>query len=416
MTEIRTLKNGVKIIMEDLPYLQSVAVGLWFKTGSADETDDISGISHFIEHMMFKGTENRTAKDIAGDIDKIGGQFNAFTSKEYTCYYVKTISDNYKKAADVLVDMMTNSLFDDEEMNRERKVILEEIKMSNDSPDDYAHDKAMELVFKGTPYSKPIIGTPESLADMDSKAIKKYIKEQYTRDSLVISVAGNFDKEDVCRYFENKFTSLTESKAKRITQKEPYKPAYQVLVKDIEQSHIFLINRNINVEDKRYYPLSIVNNALGGSMSSRLFQNIRERKGLAYSVFSAFSSMSDDGYFMMYAGVSHDKIADAINGIKEELQILARDGITQEELDSSKEQIKSAYAFEQENVNARMMKNGKNLTLYGHVFDQNQVLKDYDAVTLESCREAAKLICDIDTYTAVVCTNKDFDLEAIVRK
>lgn len=415
MAVIRELKNNIKIVMEKIPYVQSMSVGLWFNTGSADENDENAGISHFIEHMLFKGTETRSAKDIATDIEKIGAQINAFTGKEATCYYVKVLNENYKKATDVLVDMVTNSVLDPTELNRERQVICEEIKMSKDVPDELAHDTVMELVFKGSKYSSEIIGSPETLKNINREVMREYLNAHYTTDNLVVSVAGNFDEDDVCDYFSKQFMTLPSTKKKTFIDSDLYIPSSKVIVKDIEQSHICLANRSINLLDSRYYSLTLLNNILGGGMSSRLFQNIREEQGLAYSVFSALSSLSDDGYTLIYAGVSHEKIADALAGIREELNKIAISGVTQAELNASKEQIKAAYAFEQENVAGRMVKNGKNTTLYGKVFDTFEVIDQYSKITLDDIMEAQKIVSDFSRYTAVVVTNKEFDLEEYMR-
>ena len=208
-----TLQNGIRVIGEKLETYRSATVGIWVKAGSVTETPEQNGMSHFIEHMMFKGTARRSARQIAEDIDRIGGQINAFTGKEATCYYVKAVSSSYKKAADVIIDMLTSSLLDRQEMNKERQVICEEIKMTLDSPDDLAHDTITSLIFKGNPLGKSIIGTPTSLKRITHNVMEKYLREEYTRDNIVISVAGNFDEGDVCEYFDEKLLELKAEKA-----------------------------------------------------------------------------------------------------------------------------------------------------------------------------------------------------------
>ncbi|MEL7655617.1 MAG: pitrilysin family protein, partial [Bacillota bacterium] len=264
----KKLNCGVRIVMEEIPYVQSVSIGIWVKAGSVDETAKNSGISHFIEHMLFKGTENRSAKKIAEDVDKIGGQINAFTGKEATCYYLKTLANNIDKAADILIDMFINSKFDEEEMEKEKRVVCEEIKMIEDSPEDDAHDIISELIFKGNPLSKSIIGTPKSLQGITRKDIKKYISDEYTRDNIVISVCGSFNQEHVCELFECKLTALSENKASKPFEEAAYKPSYKMKVKDIEQSHICLGLKGLSLDDDRYYSLVLLNNIMGGSMSS----------------------------------------------------------------------------------------------------------------------------------------------------
>ena len=416
MVMIRELDSKVRVVMEQIPYVQSVAIGIWVKTGAVDEAAKHAGISHFIEHMMFKGTEHRTAKEIASDIDKIGGQINAFTGKEATCYYVKAIDSNYKKAADVLVDMLSASLFDKAEMDRERQVICEEIKMTQDAPDDLAHDTVTSMVFKGTALGNSIIGTPASLKRITRNVIKDYFDREYTRDETVISVAGNFDPDDVCGYFAEKLLELRETKEEKSAPEAIYTPACKVITKEIEQSHICLATKGLPLGDERYYAFSILNNIMGGSMSSRLFQNIREEKGLAYAVYSMTGSFQKDGYFNIYAGVSHDKIGDAIAGIRQELLDLADRGVTAEELESSREQLKASYIFGQENVAGHMFKNGKNLLLGMPILTAEEVIGGFNAVTMEDMEQVKGLICDFDRYSAVAVTRDRINLKRMMQR
>ncbi len=415
MVITRELHSKVRVVMEQIPYVQSVAIGIWVKAGAVDEAPKHAGISHFIEHMMFKGTAHRTAKEIASDIDKIGGQINAFTGKEATCYYVKAIYSNYKKAADVLVDMLSASLFDKAEMDRERQVICEEIKMTQDAPDDLAHDTVTSMVFKGTALGKSIIGTPSSLKRISRSVIKDYFDREYTRDQIVISVAGNFDPDEVCDYFAEQLLGLRETKDEKDTPQAVYTPSCKVITKEIEQSHICLATKGLPLGDDRYYAFSILNNMMGGSMSSRLFQNIREQKGLAYAVYSMTGSFRQGGYFNIYAGVSHDKIADAISGIRQELFALAEHGVTEEELESSREQLKAAYIFGQENVAGHMFKNGKNLLLGMPILTAEEVIGGFNAVTMEDIEKVKGLICDFDSYSAVAVTRDRINLKRMMQ-
>ena len=412
--EIRKLDCGVRVVMETIPHVQSAAIGIWVKTGAVNETSKYAGVSHYIEHMMFKGTENRNAREIAADIDKIGGQMNAFTSKESTCYYVKVLKDNFEKGAEVLLDMLSNSLFDKIEMDKERQVICEEIKMIEDQPDDLAHDVVSEILFKGNPLGNSIIGTPSSLNRISRKVLTEYFDMQYTRDSIVVSVAGNINPDQVCAYLEDKFDKLGASKPVHENGYTPYEKKHKVIVKDIQQSHLCLATRAISLIDPRYYAFSVLNNVMGGSMSSRLFQNIREEKGLAYSVYSMLSCFSSDGYFNIYAGVSHDKIGAAIGGIREELEILGSQGITEEELSASREQLKSSYIFGQENVASRMFAIGKNLILLDRVFTPEEVLEGLNAVTMDDIEEVKKTLCDMSSYSAVAVTNKRINLKRMM--
>lgn len=413
--DIKTLDCGIRVVMEELDHVKSAAFGIWVKNGAVDEWQQVSGISHFIEHMMFKGTQTRSAKKIAEDVDRIGGQMNAFTGKEATCYYVKTISSHLKDGAEVIIDMVNNAVFDSREMTKERKVIYEEINMIQDQPDDLVHDSICEMVFKGNPLGNSIIGTRTSLAGITRPVITSYKENTYTRDSIVIAVAGNFNKDEFLCYLSDKFENLKSERTIREKEESEYKPRFKVIKKDINQSHICMATRSISLDDPRYYTFAVLNNVMGGSMSSRLFQNIREEKGLAYSVYSTNSAFSSDGYYNIYAGVSHDKINAAIDGIKEELDILDRKGLTEEEIDMSKEQLKSSYIFGQENVSGRMFSLGKNLLLLDRAYEQDEVIDGIDKVTKQTIDQVKPLVCDIEKYSAVCLTNRDMNLKKAVR-
>lgn len=415
MVKTVKLKCGTTIITEKTDYVQSAALGIWVKAGAADETDDVSGVSHYIEHMMFKGTEKRTAKEIASDVDKIGGMFNAFTGKEATCYYIKTLSSNIYDGAEILLDMLTGSKFDSEEMDKERKVICEEIKMVKDSPDDDVYDTISELVSSGNPLGRSILGTPESLADIDRAKLTGYFRDKYARDSIVIAVAGNFDEDKIIDMFESRLDGLKANKVSRDIELKPYRQSFDVKVRDIEQTHICLAVPSVSLADDKYYAFVLMNSILGGSMSSRLFQNIREERGLAYSVYSMNSFASNWGFFCIYAGVAHDKAEEAMAAVEHELELLRKEGVTQEELQMAKEQVKSSYIFGLENVNSRMFSIGKNKLLLDKVYSDEEVLSGFDKVTREDILDAAGMIGDYRSYCGAAVTGKDIDLERIVK-
>ena len=415
MVTIKKLNCGTTVIMEKSERVQSAALGIWVRAGASDEWDEVSGVSHFIEHMMFKGTKNRTAKQIAEDVDKIGGVFNAFTGKEATCYYIKTLSSNICKGAEILLDMLTGSKFDQEEMDRERQVICEEIKMVKDTPDDYVYDTISELVAGGNPLGRSILGTPESLAGIDRSRLVDYRDQMYARDSIVVAVAGNFDEEAIETIFEDRLTSLRDKKPKKEIQLKPYQQSFNVKVRDIEQTHICLATPGIALDDPRYYAFVLLNSIFGGSMSSRLFQNIREQKGLAYSVCSMNLFSSYWGFFSIYAGVSPEKAEEALDAIHYELDTLRESGVTEEELAMAKEQMKSSYIFGLESVNSRMFSIGKNKLLLDRVYAEEEVLSSFDRVTREDIREVAEMIGDYSSYCGAAVTGRDFDLERIVK-
>ena len=416
MVKTVKLKCGTTLIMDKTDYVQSAALGIWVRTGAADENDSVSGVSHYIEHMMFKGTDNRTAKEIASDVDKIGGMFNAFTGKEATCYYIKTLSSNIYAGAEILLDMLTGSRFDQEEMDKERKVICEEIKMVKDSPDDDVYDTISELVASGNPLGRSILGTPESLAGIDRAKLTAYYSEKYARDSIVIAVAGNFDEERIAELFESRLTSLREKKVTQDFTPKPYRQSFDVKVRDIEQTHICLATPGISMADDKYYAFVLMNSIFGGSMSSRLFQNIREEKGLAYTVCSMNVFSSYTGFFSIYAGVAHDKAEATLDAVRHELEMLKKDGVTAEELSMAKEQVKSSYIFGLENINSRMFSIGKNKLLLDRVYSPEEVLSEFDKVTQDDIKQAAEMIGDYSSYCAASVTGTDFDLERLIKR
>lgn len=415
MIKVRELDNGAKLVYEVLPHVQSVATGIWVKTGAVNEVPEYAGISHFVEHMMFKGTSSHNAKELAEAVDKIGGQINAFTGKEATCYYVKTISQNLYKGIDVIVEMLEDSVFATAEMDKERKVVCEEIKMTMDSPDDLAHDTITSLVLSTNPLGNSIIGTPETLERIDHDIMKKYVEEHYTTDSIVISMAGNFDEDKVIAYFDKKFKGLGKKQKEAPDFTKPYVPQYKSISKDIEQTHMCFAVPGVNLLDPDIYAVNILTNTLGGSMSSRLFQHIREELGLAYSVFALSQMFSTGGYFDIYAGIAHDKVERTTKAIKDELLKLQKMGISKEEMESSRAQMMSQYIFGQENVTGRMFRNGKNLAITNRVMEAEEVIDNFNKVTIEDIERVSEKIANIENYCGVVVSNKEVDLESIIK-
>ena len=401
--------------MERTDFVRSAALGIWVRTGSSHECDDNSGVSHFIEHMMFKGTGKRSARQIAEDVDRIGGMSNAFTGKEATCYYIKTLSSNIYQGAEILLDMLTRSAFAEEEMDKERQVILEEIKMVRDTPDEDVLDLISELVNGKNAIGRTILGTPESLAGIDRQKLADYYRREYSRDSIVIAVAGNFDPDRIAVLFEEGLGSLNADKPAFAPDRYPYEQKYKVRVKDIEQTHLCLAIPSVPLGDDRYYAFVLMNSIFGGSMSSRLFQSIREERGLAYSVASMNAFASKSGFFNIYAGVAHEKLEETVRAIKDEIGMLCEDGVTDDELAMAKEQMKSSFIFGLENINSRMFNIGKNKLLLDKVYEADEVLQGYDAVTKEDILDAACLIGRASDYCGAAVTGREFDLEALVR-
>ncbi|HEY2420900.1 MAG TPA: pitrilysin family protein, partial [Neobacillus sp.] len=354
-----TCQNGVRIVLEHIPTVRSVAIGVWIGTGSRNEDLQNNGISHFLEHMFFKGTTTRTAKEIAESFDSIGGQVNAFTSKEYTCYYAKVLDTHSQFALDVLADMFFHSTFVEEELNKERNVVLEEIKMYEDTPDDIVHDLLSRAVYGEHPLAYPILGTEETLNTFTGEKLNDYIHERYSPENVVISIAGNITESfilEVEKYFGSYKGGIKETPenvplfhSSRISRK-----------KDTEQAHLCIGFEGLKVGHDDVYSLVTLNNILGGSMSSRLFQEVREQRGLAYSVFSYHSAYQDSGIVTVYGGTGAKQLDVLFDTIQETLDKLKQDGITEKELTNSKEQLKGSLMLSLESTNSRMSRNGKN--------------------------------------------------------
>jgi len=415
MNKIVKLDCGLRLALEKIPHVQSVTAGIWVRAGSVDENDSCRGISHFIEHMMFKGTNKRTAREIASDVDALGGQINAFTSKESTCYYVRTLSSNLEKGLEILVDMLTDSLFDPVEMAKEKQVVKEEIKMMEDNPDDLCQEMLYEVLFKGNVLSNSILGTPESLDAITREDIKRYIRNEYTLDNIVVSVAGNFDEQRVCDFFENTLSAFTAVKEAKPDNGSVYVPNFKNRIKDIEQSHICIGTRALKFADNDAYVMSILNNIMGGSMSSRLFQNIREEKGLAYSVYSYTSSHDRTGFYAISAGVAHEKIEDTVAAIREELDNLAAHGVSDRELEISKEQTKGGLIFSMENTSNRMVSNGRFALMRNRLRNIEDVIKAIDSITQDDIRRVTKLITDVSSYSGALVSRRDVDLAQLMK-
>lgn len=410
------LECGATIVAERIEQVRSVAFGIWVSSGSVFENDFNNGTSHFIEHMMFKGTEKRTARQIAEEMDRIGASFNAFTGKEATCYYFRTISSNLYTGAEILFDMLTDSRFDTEEMDKERKVVLEEIKMVSDTPDDDVHDTISSIVNNNNPLCRNILGSPESLERIDRDVMLEYFKSRYARNGIVIAVAGNFDEDELVRFCEGRMDSLNEKLPENERIIKTYERQFSVKKRDIEQTHICLATPTVSSNDDMYYTFALMNNILGGSMSSRLFQNIREQKGLAYSVCSTSTCNSFSGYLNIYAGVAHDKIAETIKEIRIELEKLAAHGVTEDELFMAKTQAETAFIFSLENTATLMFSLGRHKLLMNRIFSVDEAIEKYNKVSGEDILKAAEMISDFGNYSCAAVTGVEFDPEEYIRQ
>ena len=387
--EITTLDNGIRVITETVNHVQFMSMGFWVGVGSRYESEKQLGITHFIEHMLFKGTEKRTADQISGAVDAVGGQLNAFTSKENTCYYIKTLTEDFPLAVDVLSDMFLNSRFDNEEIAKEREVIIEEIKMYEDTPDDQVHDLMSANLWPDHPLGRAILGTEESIAAFDHDMLKDYMKQYYTGSNIVVSVVGNISHKQVVDAIQEVLGGIPKGELNQYAIADRAKAGVNCYYKEIAQSQICVAIPGVAKEDDRLFPLSILNTYLGGGMSSRLVKKIREEEGLAYSVYSYNGSYTDTGAFVISVGTRPENCQRVIDIILEELEDVRQNGITQDEMDKSFSQLKGSLYMGLETVNSRMNKLGRSLLIYDRVITPEENVDDLSKVTVEDVKALA---------------------------
>lgn len=395
-----TCQNGVRIVLEQIPTVRSVAIGVWIGTGSRNENPENNGVSHFLEHMFFKGTKTRSAREIAESFDSIGGQVNAFTSKEYTCYYAKVLDNHASFALEVLADMFFHSTFDQEEMNKEKNVVNEEIKMYEDTPDDIVHDLLSKAIYNEHPLGYPILGTEETLKTFTGETLQQYMHETYTPENVVVSIAGNVP-ESFIKNAEAFFGSYEASKEKFVHERPGFHANKVSRKKETEQAHLCLGYEGLQIGHKDVYSLIVLNNVLGGSMSSRLFQEVREQRGLAYSVFSYHSAYLDSGIVTIYGGTGAKQLDVLYETIQDTLTKLRADGITEKELNNSKEQLKGSLMLSLESTNSRMSRNGKNELLLSRHRSLDEIVEQIDQVTKNSVDGLANSIFN-DKYSVAL--------------
>ncbi len=418
MYKISNLSNGIRVVTEYIDYVKSVSVGVWIGAGSAMETPENNGVSHYIEHMLFKGTSTRSAKEIAEAMDSIGGQLNAVTSKEYTCYYAKTLSEHSHRAFDVLSDMIVNSAFTEESIETERGVIREEIAMCDDTPEDLIHDTLSRIMWQSNPLGYPIAGTVATLSGIDRAAMLDYKSSLYCGENMVISVVGCFDEKEVLAELEKRFASIPKTCSSIYTQKKiDVVSSIELIKRDIEQCHLCLGLEGVNRSDSRFYDLMVVNAILGGNMSSRLFQKVREEYGLAYSIYSYANTYHKNGSFVIYAGLNADSLCRALELIGGEIKLLKSEKLTTEEISTAKEQLKASVIMGLEGMSARMSSYGKGILFENKIRSMEDTIHMIDSVSQASAAEIIEQIFVPEKLNIAVCgkisESKDNILNAI---
>ena len=404
------LPGGLRIITEAMPTVRSATFGIWAGVGSRDESPELAGATHYLEHLLFKGTERRSALEITAEIEAVGGDINAFTAKEYTCYYARVLDSDLPRAIDVISDMVCSSLITADDVERERDVILEEIAMHEDEPSDAVHDAFDRALLGDSPLGRPILGTVESIKTLSRGAIAGHYGLRYRPSNLVVAAAGNVDHETVVQLVKKAFTqagTLGEDdelpEPPRIGRARVEAAGGIALVsRPTEQANVVLGVPGVSRTDERRFALGVLSSAVGGGMSSRLFQEIREKRGLAYSVYSYASHYADLGMFGVYAGCLPKKVDQVLDLCRSELQMVSEQGITDADLERGKGQMKGSLVLGLEDTGSRMSRIGKSELVYGELLSVDEILDRISSVTLEDIREIAGTVLTATPTLAVV--------------
>lgn len=398
------LSSGAKLAVEEIPYLKSAAVGVYIKVGSRNETPAIAGASHFVEHMLFKGTEQRSARQIAESFEGMGGQLNAFTSKEYTGLYARTLDEDIYQALEIVFDMIFSSKFNEKDFNTERGVVIEEINMYEDAPDDLVHDVFAQKFFSGHPLGFPILGTLETIGNMERDTLHDFYHTYYQPDNMVFAVAGNVDANKIRDFIERKCAEhINKPLPDKLESPHPGSPFIELLAKEVEQVQICLGVPGISYHNEDRYTQNVLNSILGGGMSSRLFQSLREERGLAYSVYSYPSSYKDSGLYTIYIGTSPTKVPEFFAAFHEQLQNLLNEGVSAEEVERTQKLMKSSIYLGMESVMNRMTRLAKSILMYDSIQLPEEIIEKIYAVSPEA----------VNQYVAVTLRPENFSLGAI---
>ncbi|WP_030567132.1 M16 family metallopeptidase [Streptomyces aureocirculatus] len=393
-----TLPGGLRVVTETLPSVRSATFGIWAHVGSRDETPALNGATHYLEHLLFKGTARRSALDISSAIDAVGGEMNAFTAKEYTCYYARVLDTDLPLAIDVVCDMLTGSLIEQEDVDAERGVILEEIAMTEDDPGDCVHDLFAHTMLGDTPLGRPVLGTVDTVNALTADRIRRFYKKHYDPTHLVVAAAGNVDHQKVVRQVRAAFekagalhrTDATPVAPRSGTRRLTTSGRVEIVDRRTEQAHVILGMPGLARTDERRWALGVLNAALGGGMSSRLFQEVREKRGLAYSVYSYTSGFADTGLFGVYAGCRPSQVHDVLKICRDELDQVAKDGLTDDEVARAIGQLAGSTVLGLEDTGALMNRIGKSELCWGEQMSVDDMLARITAVTPDEVREVAR--------------------------
>ncbi|CAB5053660.1 PqqL Predicted Zn-dependent peptidases [Candidatus Nanopelagicaceae bacterium] len=416
--------SGLRIVTEEVPSVRSAAVGIWVNVGSRDEAPATAGASHFLEHLLFKGTTSRTALEISSSIESVGGEMNAFTSKEYTCFYARVIDTDLPMAIDVVSDLITSSIITALDVDAERKVVLEEIAMRDDDPSDLVHDLFSDTYYGNTPIGRPILGTIDSINGMSRNTVFNYYKKKYLPQDLVVAVAGNIKHKRVVAMVEealsrDNFLDVLAAPVVRpnIPVKNTKQQSVGLMYKKSEQAHMFYGMEGVARADDRRFSMGVLSAALGGGMSSRLFQEIREKRGLAYSVYAYAQQFAGSGVLGFYAGCNPTKAIEVVEIIRSVLSDVADNGMTHEEIERAKGAVRGSLVLSQEDTGSRMSRIGKNEIVYGQVMDFDDILKAISRVSAEDIREiASEFLVKTPTLALVGPFKNESKFEKVLQK
>ncbi len=402
MVRTETFPSGLRLVTETLPHVRSVAIGVWLTRGSRHESDAESGIAHFVEHMLFKGTERRSARDLAQAIDSVGGQVDAFTSKEYAGYYIKVLDEHVPIALDLLSDMLLNPALAPDDVVREQGVILEEIKMVEDAPDDLVHEMFVQKFWARHPLGRPILGTPQTVSSFSSAQLREFFRRTYVAPNLVIAAAGHLDHDQLRDDVARAFAPLSAAASDDAVTPPLMTPGVEQRVKDIEQSHVCLGTTAYGEGHADRHAVFVLNTILGGSMSSRLFQHIREERGLAYSVFSNLSAYTDAGMITVYAGCAADKVDEVVSLALDELHGLRSAVVPADELRRAKDHLKGSVMLSLENTSSRMSHLARQEMVFGRHISFDEMLANIEAVGADDVLRVARDLFRDDGMVASV--------------
>ncbi len=384
------LPNGLRLLTERMPHVRSVSIGVWLARGSRHEPAEQGGIAHFVEHMLFKGTANRSAEDIAQAIDSIGGQMDAFTAKEYASYYIKVLDEHLPLAVEVLADIVMRPAFSADDISREKKVVLEEIKMVEDTPDDLVHELFTESFWAGHPLGRPILGTPDTVSALTVEGLRDYFTSTYSSPNLIVAAVGNIEHARVRELIERTFEALPRQNAPLNDAPPTVVPKILIRNKELEQSHVCLGTSGYPQDHADRYSSYVLNTILGGSMSSRLFQNVREKRGLAYAVFSGLSAYRDTGSMTIYAGCANTAVAELIDVVVAEIRRMKDEPLPAAELQRAKDHLKGSLMLNLESTSSRMSHLARQEIYFDRQFGLDETLEGVERVTVEDIQRVGR--------------------------